>query len=104
MLFFQEPEFANGKIKGFEINIQTQKDKLKSRSAEWESIPITDPDADSNSRHITLLKQIDLADKLPVIVKVTAFNSEGKSPEATMIIPEKTKGRCQGVLCIYITD
>lgn len=90
-LLSKEPEFANGKIKGFEINIQTQKDKLKSRSAEWESIPITDPDADSNSRHITLLKQIDLPDKLPVIVKVTAFNSEGKSPEATMIIPEKTK-------------
>lgn len=87
--------FSNGRIKTFAIKIQDQKDKVKNGSWEWESIPVNRSETDSGSSQekITVLKQIQLADNKSVKVYVTAINSVGKSPEASLVIPEKAYGR-----------
>ncbi|XP_044029099.1 interleukin-6 receptor subunit beta isoform X7 [Siniperca chuatsi] len=83
----KDPVFANGRIIRFDIAIQDQKVK----NGSWESIQVNRSEADSSSsqRKITLLKQIHLADKKSVEVHVIAFNSVGKSPNASLVIPEK---------------
>ncbi|XP_030291404.1 interleukin-6 receptor subunit beta isoform X2 [Sparus aurata] len=90
----KDPVFANGRIQRFHIKIQDKKDKVKSRSEEWERIPVNRSEADGSSsqREITFLKQIDLADERSVRVYVTAFNSVGESAQASLFIPDKAYG------------
>lgn len=87
--------FSNGRIKRFDIKIQLQKDNAKNASSEWKSIPVTRLEADSGSSQgkITVLKQIQLPVNASVKMYVTAINSVGKSPEASLFIHEKTNGR-----------
>lgn len=85
--------FSNGRIKRYDIKIHLQKDKNVKRS-EW-SIPVTRLEADSGSSQgkMTVLKQIQLPVNASVKMFVTAINSVGKSPEASLFIHEKTNGR-----------
>ncbi|KAM7369448.1 hypothetical protein PAMP_013715 [Pampus punctatissimus] len=84
----KDPVFANGRITSFDMKIQAQKDKVMNES---KSIPVNRSEADSSSsqRHITVLEQIHLTDRETVKVHVTAFNSVGKSPEASLGLREK---------------
>ena len=88
----QDPVFANGKIKRFDIRIQNQKDKVKNGS--WESVSVNRSDSSSGQHPITVLKEIPLADKDSVRVFVTAVNSVGRSPVASLTISEKRHGTC----------
>lgn len=87
--------FSNGRIQRFDIKIQDQKENVKNGSWGWESIPVHRSEAVSSSsqRKITVLKKIKLADNKAVKVYVTAINSVGTSPEASLVIPEKVYGR-----------
>ncbi|XP_035524114.1 LOW QUALITY PROTEIN: interleukin-6 receptor subunit beta [Morone saxatilis] len=87
----KDPVLSNGRIIRFDIKIQNHKDKVKNRSGELESIPVNRSEADPSpsQRKITILKQISLDDKKSVEVYVTAVNSVGKSPEASLVITEK---------------
>lgn len=89
----QDPVFSNGKIKRFDMRIQGQKDNVNNRSQEWESFPVSMSEADSSQQKITFLKQINLPHNKSVKVSVTAINSVGKSPEASLGISEKANGR-----------
>lgn len=82
-LLSKEPEVANGLIKGYQIRTQDYKEKHQDKDAEWETVPVT------ALNDVTLLKSVHLTDKMSLIVKVIAFNSVGKSPEASIKIPEK---------------
>lgn len=86
---------SNGRIKRFDILIQDQKENVKNGSSQWESITVHGSEAVSRSteRKIVALKQIQLANNKAVKVFVTAFNSVGKSPEASLVIPETLYGR-----------
>lgn len=85
--------FSNGKITRFDIKIQLQKDNVK--NAELKSIPVNRLEADSGSTQgkITVLERIQLPVNSSVKMYVTAINSVGKSPEASLFIHEKTNGR-----------
>ncbi|KAM9841833.1 interleukin-6 receptor subunit beta isoform 2-T2 [Aulostomus maculatus] len=87
----KDPPFPNGKITSFNIKFQTQMDKWKNGSLEWEKIPVITSEAESlrSQRTITSLKQIHLADKQTVRFHVIAFNSVGGSAEASLSISEK---------------
>ncbi|XP_059213578.1 interleukin-6 receptor subunit beta [Centropristis striata] len=87
----KDPVFSNGRITRFNISIQDPKDKVKNRSSDWESIPVNMSDSNSSQQKITLLKQIHLADKKSVRVTVKAVNSMGESPEASLVISEKSQ-------------
>ncbi|XP_028273714.1 interleukin-6 receptor subunit beta isoform X2 [Parambassis ranga] len=83
----KDPVFSNGKIKSFEIRIESH------RSKEWGSIPVNRSDADSSTgnREITFLKKMQIADDRSVKVYVNATNSVGKSPEGLLFIPAKAQ-------------
>ncbi|KAM7393420.1 hypothetical protein PAMA_008190 [Pampus argenteus] len=85
----KDPVFANGRITSFDMKIQAQKDKVTNES---KSIPVNRSEADSSSsqRKITVLEQIHLTDRETVKVHVTAINSVGKSPEASLGLRQKT--------------
>uniref|UniRef100_A0A3Q3VWU5 Fibronectin type-III domain-containing protein n=1 Tax=Mola mola TaxID=94237 RepID=A0A3Q3VWU5_MOLML len=85
----KDPVFSNGKIKRFDMRIQGQKDNVNNRSQEWESFPVSMSEADSSQQKITFLKEINLPHNKSVKVSVTAINSVGKSPEASLGISEK---------------
>uniref|UniRef100_A0A8P4GFX2 Fibronectin type-III domain-containing protein n=1 Tax=Dicentrarchus labrax TaxID=13489 RepID=A0A8P4GFX2_DICLA len=87
----KDPVLSNGRIIRFDIKIQDHKDRVKNRSGELESIPVNRSKADPSpsQQKITILKQISLDDKKSVEVYVTAVNSVGKSPEASLVITEK---------------
>ncbi|XP_054612522.1 interleukin-6 receptor subunit beta [Dunckerocampus dactyliophorus] len=87
----KEPVFSNGKITSFNIKIQTQKENVQNGSAAWERVPVNSSVADFFPRQtFTVLKEISLLDKRPVRVHVTAVNSVGMSPQASLGIPGKT--------------
>ncbi len=98
----QDPVLANGRITRFDIKIEDQKDKVKNGSLGWESVLVNRSEADSRSsqRKITTLKKIHIADKKSIQAFVTASNSVGKSPEASLFIPEKALGK---LLCLQAT-
>uniref|UniRef100_A0A8P4K945 Fibronectin type-III domain-containing protein n=1 Tax=Dicentrarchus labrax TaxID=13489 RepID=A0A8P4K945_DICLA len=87
----KDPVLSNGRIIRFDIKIQDHMDRVKKRSGELESIPVNRSKADPSpsQQKITILKQISLDDKKSVEVYVTAVNSVGKSPEASLVITEK---------------
>ncbi|KAL7376916.1 hypothetical protein ABVT39_018365 [Epinephelus coioides] len=87
----KDPVSANGRITRFEIQIQDQPAKVKNGSSEWEIIPVNRSDSSPKQREITVLKQIELADKKSVKLSVMAENSMGKSPEASLVISEKAR-------------
>lgn len=87
-LMSKEPVHANGRIKVYQISVQDYKEKLQNKDAEWENITVKHQNGDRRSRHITVLKDVHPPDKAPLLVKVAAFNSEGKSPEAAIVIPD----------------
>ncbi|XP_042364875.1 interleukin-6 receptor subunit beta isoform X2 [Plectropomus leopardus] len=74
----KDPESANGRITRFE---------MKLGNLEWESINRSE--SSSSQREISVLKEIQLADEEFVRVDVTAVNSVGKSPEASLVISRK---------------
>lgn len=85
---------SNGKITGFKIKIQTRKDDMMNRNMSWENIPVKEPEVDSFRSHkFTVLKQMALPDNISARVYVTAINSAGESPPASIGIPEKALGR-----------
>ncbi|KAM9338384.1 interleukin-6 receptor subunit beta [Symphorus nematophorus] len=89
----KDPVNANGRLLRYDITVQDPKGpKVKNGSLESESIPINRSEADSSSGQWELIKEIQLADKKSVKVSVTASNSVGKSPEASLGIPEKAHG------------
>ena len=61
---------------------------VNNRSQEWESFPASISEEDS----ITSLKKIPLPHNKSIKVSVTAINSVGKSPEASLVISENTNG------------
>ncbi|KAK7895853.1 hypothetical protein WMY93_021178 [Mugilogobius chulae] len=83
MLLSKVPEFAHGKIIEYHVGIQYVKEKPK--NVTWERIPVTN----DSSNYITLLKQVHINDKMRLVVNVSAVNLKGKSPAATLVIPEK---------------
>ncbi|KAM3600235.1 uncharacterized protein V6R79_019818 [Siganus canaliculatus] len=88
----KDPVFANGRIRRFIIKIQELNKNVLNGS--WESIPVnrSDVDRSSGQQMITVLKQILLPDKNPIKLHVIAINLVGKSPEASLVIPEKIRG------------
>ncbi|KAJ0047495.1 hypothetical protein NL108_000805, partial [Boleophthalmus pectinirostris] len=103
LLLSKEPEFANGKIIKYQINIQDSKLQTPNKNV-WETIPVTNPNAVSSTKHITELKQIHLNEKITLVVRVTAVNVKGKSPVATIVIPEKENGLCLHTVFHAITN
>uniref|UniRef100_A0A8C6S910 Fibronectin type-III domain-containing protein n=1 Tax=Neogobius melanostomus TaxID=47308 RepID=A0A8C6S910_9GOBI len=69
--------------------IQDYKEKRQKYYPILNTILVTAPNTESRSKQITKLKNVHLTDKTAHIVTVIAFNSEGNSPEATLVIPEK---------------
>ena len=54
----QDPVFANGKIKRFDIRIQNQKDKVKNGS--WESVSVNRSDSSSGQQqHNTHFSKVE---------------------------------------------
>lgn len=93
-LFFQDPLSTNGKILRFDVSIQEHKDKAMIPGSKLElSVPVNRSDDSTTRRPVTALKEILLKDKTAVRVLVFAINSVGKSPRASLIIPEKERGR-----------
>lgn len=88
-LICKDPVLANGRITRFGLKVQDPKDKVKNGSLEWENIPVNRSHSSSSRREITVLKQIQLADKKSVTVFITAANSVGTSPEASLVISQK---------------
>lgn len=84
--------FSNGRIKRFDLKIEGLKEILKNGRGEWERIPVNGSHAESSSGRPKILKQIVLPNK-SIKVSVTAINSVGKSPEASLVLPEKGCGR-----------
>ncbi|XP_068608839.1 interleukin-6 receptor subunit beta [Brachionichthys hirsutus] len=89
----KEPVHRNGRITSYNIKIQDQRDKGKNGSWEWESIPVNGSEADGNFglQKISFLKQIRLANNESVKVSVTAVNSVGVSPEASIVLLKKSQ-------------
>nr|XP_061800433.1 interleukin-6 receptor subunit beta-like [Nerophis lumbriciformis] len=82
----KNPVSSNGKINSFNIKIRTR----NSGNTPWESILTNWSRADSSpSQNFIALKQIILPDTSPAVVNVTAINSMGESPVASLRIPEK---------------
>nr|XP_057915865.1 interleukin-6 receptor subunit beta isoform X2 [Doryrhamphus excisus] len=96
----KDPVFSNGRITSFNIKIQTQKGNVGNGSAAWERFPVNSSVADSIPRQtFNVLKEISLAEERSVKVYVTAVNSVGISPQASLGIPGKTHelGRVEGL-------
>lgn len=87
----QDPVPANGRILWFDVKIQGLKENVKNGSLEPERFNRSDS---SDRGSITVLKQIQLADKKSVKVVVTAVNSVGKSTEASLVVSQREHGRC----------
>ncbi|XP_077441524.1 interleukin-6 receptor subunit beta isoform X2 [Vanacampus margaritifer] len=86
----KNPVLSNGRITSFKIQIQTQKENMMNRNMSWESIPVNESEADNfPNQKFTLLKQITLLDNISARVHVTAINSVGESPQASLGIPEE---------------
>ncbi|KAJ0012737.1 hypothetical protein NQD34_017071 [Periophthalmus magnuspinnatus] len=83
----------------YQISIQDSKEKLPNKNM-WEKIRVTNPNADSSTKHATSLKEIDLREKRYRIVKVTAVNVKGTSPVATIVIPEKENVLFVSSVCV----
>ncbi|XP_061555120.1 interleukin-6 receptor subunit beta [Phycodurus eques] len=89
-LFCKNPVFSNGRITSFKVKIQTRKENIRNGNMSWESITVNWSEADSfPSRKFTVLKRITLSDNNSARVYVTAINSVGRSPQASLGIPEK---------------
>ncbi|KAM9793544.1 interleukin-6 receptor subunit beta isoform X1 [Syngnathus typhle] len=83
----KNPVFSNGRITSYNIKIQTQKESVMNRNTSWENIPVK---ANTFPRlKFTVLKQMTLLDNMTARVYVSAINSVGKSPQASLGIPEK---------------
>lgn len=82
---------SNGRITGFDVKILLKNHE----SPNWTSIPVNRSETDSGSSQgkITLLTQIQLPVDASVKMYVTANNSVGTSPEASLFIHEKTNGK-----------
>ncbi|XP_058472693.1 interleukin-6 receptor subunit beta [Solea solea] len=85
----KDPVFANGRITHFDVKVQEQKDKTWRGSSEGESFPVNRSDGDAAHRTITLVKEIYLEDQKSLRVSIAAVNSVGKSPLASLSIPDK---------------
>ncbi|XP_061657842.1 interleukin-6 receptor subunit beta [Syngnathoides biaculeatus] len=89
-LLCKNPMFSNGRITSFKIKIQTRKENFMNVNMSWENIPVNWSEADSfPSKKLTVLKQITLSDNNSARVYITAINSVGESPQASLGIPEK---------------
>ncbi|XP_077478141.1 interleukin-6 receptor subunit beta [Stigmatopora argus] len=86
----KNPVSSNGKITSFKLKLQTRNND---GNTSWESILLTNGSkADGFSGHnFTVLKRIILPDDTCAIVDVTAINSMGESPKASLRIPEKAR-------------
>ncbi|XP_074474094.1 interleukin-6 receptor subunit beta isoform X1 [Sebastes fasciatus] len=82
----KDPVPANGRILWFDVKIQGLKENVKNGSLEPERFNRSDS---SDRGSITVLKQIQLADKKSVKVVVTAVNSVGKSTEASLVVSQR---------------
>uniref|UniRef100_A0A3P8WP93 Interleukin 6 signal transducer n=1 Tax=Cynoglossus semilaevis TaxID=244447 RepID=A0A3P8WP93_CYNSE len=95
----RDPLSTNGKILRFDVSIQEHKDKAMIPGSKLElSVPVNRSDDSTTRRPVTALKEILLKDKTAVRVLVFAINSVGKSPRASLIIPEKELNITPGVL------
>ncbi|KAF3848725.1 hypothetical protein F7725_015222 [Dissostichus mawsoni] len=81
----KDPVFANGRIITFDIKIQEQKND----SLQWDRILVNGSESSDGQRVITVLKDMLLADLRPVRLYITATNSVGKSPMASLLISAK---------------
>ncbi|XP_068191242.1 interleukin-6 receptor subunit beta [Antennarius striatus] len=95
LIVSKEPVRRNGKIKSFNIKVQSQKDKVKIGGWEWESVDVSGSEADRNTgqRRIYSLKEMHLSNDESAEVFVTAVNSVGTSPKASIIIPKRSHER-----------
>ncbi|KAK5900469.1 hypothetical protein CgunFtcFv8_025427 [Champsocephalus gunnari] len=81
----KDPVFANGRIITFDIKIQEQKND----NLQWDTILVNGSESSDGQREITVLKDMLLADLRPVRLCVTANNSVGTSPMASLFISAK---------------
>ncbi|XP_033951974.1 interleukin-6 receptor subunit beta isoform X1 [Pseudochaenichthys georgianus] len=81
----KDPVFANGRIITFDIKIQEQKND----NLQWDTILVNGSESSDGQRVITVLKDMLLADLRPVRLCVTANNSVGTSPMASLFISAK---------------
>ncbi|XP_033981679.1 interleukin-6 receptor subunit beta-like isoform X2 [Trematomus bernacchii] len=81
----KDPVFANGRIITFDIKIQEQKND----NLQWDTILVNGSESSDGQRVITVLKDMLLADLKAVKLYVTASNSVGKSPMASLLILAK---------------
>ncbi|XP_063745522.1 interleukin-6 receptor subunit beta isoform X2 [Eleginops maclovinus] len=82
------PVFSNGMITSFYFKI-LDKNIVGNDSLLWKSVPLNVSESSSGQQEISVLQQIHLADWKPVRVFVTASNSVGKSPKASLFISAK---------------
>lgn len=84
---------ASGRKIRLIYNVTTDDYKFKNQS--WNSVLVnrSETDSSSNQREITVLQEIHLTDKQFVRLDVTASNSVGTSPVASLVIPQKENGR-----------
>ncbi|TNM92469.1 hypothetical protein fugu_019481 [Takifugu bimaculatus] len=87
-LVAKDPTFSNGRITSFDLKIEPLNDNLKNGSAVWEKILVNTSATGSGSGGHNLLKRVLLNDK-PMKISVTAINSVGASPSASLVIPVK---------------
>ncbi|XP_061836657.2 interleukin-6 receptor subunit beta [Nerophis lumbriciformis] len=93
-LICRDPVFSNGRITSFNLEIQTQKENIRNGSMAWDYISVNRSVADSSqSQIVTILKKISLPYQSYMMVHVTAINSVGTSPQASLGIPVKTHER-----------
>ncbi|XP_076019899.1 interleukin-6 receptor subunit beta [Genypterus blacodes] len=85
-LISKDPVLSNGKITQFHVEIQWSGREVH----ENVSVNSLETDDDMGHKKITSLKQINLPDKEAVRVEVIAYNSEGASPKALLMIPRRS--------------
>lgn len=78
------PLESNGKIREYSMRYQNEN---------WETVAInsTDVDSASQERRITAFQSIDLTENVTAYFDVICHNSAGKSPVASLVIPQKNR-------------
>lgn len=84
---------ANGRIIRVAYNITTSDDKFKNLSRNSVLVNKSDTDNSFNQREIIDLKEIHLTNEQFVRLDVTASNSVGMSPVASLVIPQKSNSK-----------